>query len=264
MEYFDDLNILDVSRSVTRRNGRPMKNNNFTIGIMLRGPAILYCEGQSTFLQTPFLYWSHPATPLSAWRTPPCVERENLWVNMRGPRAERMMEALNKLTNEKCGIHVLYKTEKLCEIFERLQKCFYRNLPAEKYHLPLLMEEFMAAIGESIVEGNSGKKIKKHIEQIVSKMYEEPGKNFVMEEIATEAGVSTEYFRHCFQEQIGVSFHQYLLSQRYALAVKLLQESYLNIGEIAEKCGFPTLRNFTSFFKKRSGYSPLKFREYTD
>ena len=263
MEYFNDLNILDVSRSVTKRNGHPSKNPNYTIGIMLRGPAIRYFEGHSIVLQTPFLYWSSPFCPISAWRTPPNVERENLWVNLSGKRAVRMVEALDKLPHEKFGNHVLYKTEKLCEIFERLQKCFLRKLPAEKYHLPLLMEEFMAAVGESVVDGNSGKKIKKYIEQTALKMYEEPGKNFVMEEIALEAGVSNEYFRHCFQEQMGISFHQYLLSQRYALAVKLLQESSLSIGEIADECGFPTLRQFTFFFKKRSGYSPLKFREYT-
>ena len=94
-------------------------------------------------------------------------------------------------------------------------------------------------------------------------MYDEPEKDFDMEMIASEAGVSKEYFRHCFREQMGISFHQYLLSQRYALAVKLLQESFLSVGEISEKCGFSAQREFTLFFRKRSGYSPAKFRKYS-
>ena len=263
MDYFNDLTILDVSRCVTKRNGYPMKNPNYTIGIMLKGPAIRHYEGHSLILETLFLYWSSPHTPVSAWRTPPNVERENLWVNLTGKRAERMLEALDKLPNGKFGNHVLYKTEKLCEIFERLRICFLRKLPAEKYHLPLLVEEFMAAVGESVIDGRRGEKINGHVEKIALKMYETPEKDFDMEMIAEEAGVSKEYFRHCFREQMGISFHRYLLSQRYALAVKLLQESSLSVGEISERCGFAAQREFTLFFKKRSGYSPAKFRKYS-
>lgn len=264
MNYFDDLNFIAVSRSITKRNGSLMKNKNYTIGIMLRGPAIHYQEDHSCLLQTPFLYWSGgPDTPMATWKTPPGAERENLWVDFTGKRAERMVEALDALPHKIYRTHFLYKTEKLCDIFERLRTCYLRKLPFERYYLPLLMEEFMAAAGESILPESPGRKIDQYVEKTALRMYEVPGSSFSLDQLSAEAGVSNEYFRHCFQKQMGISFHQYLLNQRYVFAVKLLQETSLSIGEIAERCGFPTLRQFTFFFKKRSGYSPLQFRQYT-
>lgn len=266
LDYFDDLEFIGVNRCVTSSNRGLRVNYNYSIGIMLRGPALLYCgEGKAAFYQAPFLYWSSIKSSKnkrgSAWRTPPGVERENLWMDLRGERAERMLDSLTRAVGGKENYLYLERPEKLCEIFERLRKCFQRSLPSEKFHLHLLMEEFMAAVGEILSSSKGKNKLEKFVDDLVQKIKEDPGKEYDIRKIAAESAVSESYFRRCFQQYMKISFHQFLLLQKYDFALRLLRNSTLSISEIAEKCNFSTARQFTAFFKKYARLSPLQFRK---
>ncbi len=266
LDYFNDLTILGVNRCETQSNRGLRVNKNYTIGIMLRGPAILYtADGSRRVFKAPFLYWSSCKRSWqkrgTAWRTPPGVIRENLWMDLAGARAERMIDSLDRATGGSPNYIYLEKPEKLCEVFERLRQCFVRDLPSEKFLLPLLLEEFMASVGEVFASPNAGSRLEKTMEDIMQEMAIDPGKEFDIRKIAASSGVSEAYFRHCFQQYAGKSFYQYLLLQKYNYAVKLLRSRSLSVNEIAEKCNFGTSRQFSSFFRKYAGVSPLQFRK---
>lgn len=263
MNYFDDLRIHSVSKCITRGNGIPGKNEFLVIGLMLRGPAILCTPEWNKLLQTPFLYWSQGHCNGSYWRTPPCVERENIWILGEGPRLERMVAALNELNHEGGYYCHLKNPKNLAEVFERLRNAWERRNNSEKYRLPLLLEELMATIGETTETDELSSKMSRLVKKTAASMVASPEKDFDMTEIAHVAEVSSDYFRHCFQQHIGTSPYNYLLAQRYALSVRLLRETSRSISDISETCGFSEQRLFTYFFKKRSGLSPREFRKRT-
>lgn len=261
MDYFDDLEILAVSKCITNRNGSPGKQCCGAIGIMLQGPAIFCENGMEVKLETPFLYWSLKNDE-SCWKTPQGVMRVNIWISANGLRFERMLASLCHL-NPNSKYIFLENPKKLIEIFARMRNCWERKTNSDKYRLPLLVEELMAVIGEILAPEEISGRMCNEVRKIAEEMSDFPERDFNIEAIAKEAEVSIDYFRHCFQQYIGTSFHDYLLTQRYALAVRLLRETNRNIGDISETCGFSEQRLFTHFFKKRSGISPREFRKNT-
>lgn len=258
MEYFDDLSIIAVSKMITTRNGKPARCPYGAIGLMLRGPAILCREDFRRELPSPFLYWSHP-DEAGAWETPPGAIRENLWIAAEGPRFERMLDALDKLSPDRFAF--LEKTGNLVSIFDRMRIRFERNTPADCRALPLLTEELMFEIREILQEEEVSGRMCSMIRETAKRMTEHPEKDFDVLSEARKHGISADYFRHCFQQYIGTSVHNFTLAQRYALAVRLLRETDRSIGDIGETCGFPIQGDFTRFFKNRGGVSPREFRK---
>lgn len=78
------------------------------------------------------------------------------------------------------------------------------------------------------------------------------------DEIASFAHYSKPYFSKFFKSYFGMSFVEYLNTIKIAAAVDMIKEKKLSITEVAEKCGFNTIRNFNRVFKMITGYSPCK------
>lgn len=69
--------------------------------------------------------------------------------------------------------------------------------------------------------------------------------------------MSEAYFSRYFKESTGISFSSYLNYVRTEKAISLLKSrNDLTVTEIADKCGFGTIRNFNRIFKEFTGYSP--------
>ena len=87
--------------------------------------------------------------------------------------------------------------------------------------------------------------------------------------IASSVNLSSTYFHNVFTSTLNITPHDYLLEIRLSNAKRMLWESQLSIGEIAEKCGFGSQQYLTDTFKKSVGISPKKYRvqfakKYTD
>lgn len=76
------------------------------------------------------------------------------------------------------------------------------------------------------------------------------------DEMAEFAHYSKPYFSKFFHSYFGMSFVEYLNTIKVAAAVEMLKEKKFSVTEIAEKCGFNTIRNFNRVFKLITGYSP--------
>lgn len=81
------------------------------------------------------------------------------------------------------------------------------------------------------------------------------------EEIATHLGLGYSWFRRMFKEYTGVSPTQYQLQQKLLKAKELLTGSNLNISEIAYTLKFENTGQFSTFFRKKEGITPLAFRK---
>jgi AraC-like DNA-binding protein len=84
-------------------------------------------------------------------------------------------------------------------------------------------------------------------------------KVFSLQDLADFAGLSVNHYSRLFKKLSGKSPYDYLLHVRTERAKDALIESGGNISQIAEKCGFANLFEFSAAFKKRVGVSPTQF-----
>lgn len=81
-----------------------------------------------------------------------------------------------------------------------------------------------------------------------------------LKSVAEISNYSTNYFSNKFKEHMGISFKKYILDLKFCLAQKKLENTNLSITEICYDCGFNDFSNFLTYFKKRYGMTPNKYR----
>lgn len=81
-----------------------------------------------------------------------------------------------------------------------------------------------------------------------------------LEDVARHVDRSPAYFSTLFTQKQGVSFRQLLTTLRVKEASRLLMETSLSIGEIAQQTGFVNANYFSKIFKEKTGTTPRLFR----
>lgn len=79
--------------------------------------------------------------------------------------------------------------------------------------------------------------------------------------MAAVAGLSRYYFVAVFKRATGRSPYQHLLSRRIARAQTLIAQSDDSLSEIAKASGFTSPSQFSSSFRRETGFSPTRYRE---
>lgn len=81
--------------------------------------------------------------------------------------------------------------------------------------------------------------------------------SYDFERAAAFMNMNPSYFSRLFHRLTGITFSQYLNFARCERAVNLLNgKTRLTMTEIADRCGFMTIRNFNRIFKSVTGFSP--------
>ncbi len=91
-------------------------------------------------------------------------------------------------------------------------------------------------------------------------MHAQPERNWTVEELAREAGVSRSVLAARFTELLGESPIRYLARWRVHLAKQLLRESAFGIAEIAARVGYDSEAAFNRAFKRAEGQPPATWR----
>ena len=79
--------------------------------------------------------------------------------------------------------------------------------------------------------------------------------------LASLENLSSSRYRTVFRNAMGVSPYEYILSLRINTACFYLTNSTYTIDEIAETAGYSDQFYFSRIFKKKTGLSPLKYRQ---
>ncbi|MBQ9132304.1 MAG: helix-turn-helix transcriptional regulator [Clostridia bacterium] len=99
--------------------------------------------------------------------------------------------------------------------------------------------------------------VKKHVDAHFAE-------NVTLTEICAKYFYSLPYVSHKFKEVLNCSFEQYVRQLRIRHACELLLKSHLSVDEIAEGCGYTSVRSFRKAFHCVVGCSPLEFKaKYT-
>lgn len=77
--------------------------------------------------------------------------------------------------------------------------------------------------------------------------------------IAEATGISAYHLAHLFKQSTGLAPHQYVIKMRVEEAKRLLAETNLTVGEIAQRVGY-THSRFSALFHRHVGISPTAYR----
>ncbi len=80
-------------------------------------------------------------------------------------------------------------------------------------------------------------------------------------EVASEAGYSEKYFSILFTKRVGISFSDYLKSQRIHHAKHMLKNSHWKLRKISEAVGYNSVEYFIRVFQAETGMSPSAYRK---
>lgn len=84
-----------------------------------------------------------------------------------------------------------------------------------------------------------------------------------IEKIASELNMSYSWFRRLFKEYTGFAPAQYVQELRIQHAKELLTNTTLSTKEISFLSGFDNSEYFFTAFKNKTGYTPLKYRAFS-
>lgn len=82
-----------------------------------------------------------------------------------------------------------------------------------------------------------------------------------LEKLASIFGYSPSYLSRMFMKYAKINYKDYLQSVRFEHAIKDLQETDMQIGDIALNHGFPNSKAFSNLFRKRFGVLPNEYRK---
>lgn len=109
--------------------------------------------------------------------------------------------------------------------------------------------------------GNSKPKLYRNIHEAQKYVLNHYGEKILLEDLATTAHLSTNYFLSAFKKAVGKTPNKYITEIRLVEAKKRLVNTTLGMDEIAEQCGFETQAYMCYVFKKELNISPKSYRD---
>lgn len=120
-----------------------------------------------------------------------------------------------------------------------------------------LTGDLIAQIKSRRVSSTNGL-IKKAREYIQENLHDE---QLSLDQVSKYIGLSRIYFCKQFHQSVGVSFTNYLKTERIETAKKLLLNTDMKVYEISNAVGFSSPKYFSYVFKQTVGQTPLEFQK---
>lgn len=98
------------------------------------------------------------------------------------------------------------------------------------------------------------------VDKVISYISESFTREVSNAELAALVGYHEFHLNRLFARYTGTSIHQYIINKRLSAARELILSTDLPLSEISEQTGFNNYSFFSSYFKKRFGISPARFR----
>lgn len=255
--YFDDLQVTFVGHFRSLHNGIFRKRDILRIGLMTGQEVMKITRNSRNTARCPILFFNFPDEEY-AWESSGQIARESYFFDISGPRANRIGETLRNDFPQgfvRCNDPAPFRL-----ILDAMNESFFNYRVQRPYRLPMFAEQFLTQIYVDYTAALSSGKYETIIRNTAKNIYESPGTSFDFVLCAKQLGITGTHYRRLFKSVIGLPPAQYQQKCRLTYAVELLKKSKsLQIQQIAEMCGFSSSSEFSRFFKKHTGFSPVYY-----
>lgn len=139
---------------------------------------------------------------------------------------------------------------------ETLQRALKAYLYSED---TIWLVKYLTARFHEIRHAESGKETL--IDEIFQYIRSHINEDIKRDDIADAVHLNANYVSAVFKNKTGVSLKEYIISEKMALARKMVRETKLPISVIAMKVGYTNFSHFSQSYKKINGVSPTEDRE---
>lgn len=144
-------------------------------------------------------------------------------------------------------------------VFLNLLRIWTERKPGYQYRATAMLAEFLADIQQlRACRAEESAQIAAAV-HFIHQQY--TNAQLKVADVARHVNFSEVHFRRLFTRVCGQSPLAYIVSQRIALACRLLRGGGFSVGEVAAQAGFPDVKYFSVCFKKHTGFSPSSYIE---
>lgn len=102
----------------------------------------------------------------------------------------------------------------------------------------------------------------KYVDPVIKRIETDFDVDLTVEELSAAVYVTPQYLSRLFTRFLGCSTYEYLMRYRINQAKRyLLTKPKMEIQEISRQVGFSSTSHFIAMFKKKTGVTPVEFRE---
>ncbi|MBB5634268.1 AraC-like DNA-binding protein [Pedobacter cryoconitis] len=117
-----------------------------------------------------------------------------------------------------------------------------------------------------IYEGNRSSQIVKNFKKLLEKHYRQLASGeaqmmFRVQDYADAQHLHPNYLNNVIKSKTGKAIGTWISEKTIAEAKSMLQNSAISIKEVAYRLGFSESANFSNYFKKHTGFSPVFYRK---
>ena len=256
-DYFDDLKVVFVGKFKHLSQGLFVKRDYLRIGLMTGDAVTKKTKEKTVSTHCPILFFNFPHEEY-CWTSERSAPRNSYFFDITGKRASSIEKMLRKDFPE--GFIHCHDPLQFQLILDKMYESFFNHRPQKRYYLPMFAEEFLTGIYVERSLAESTNKYEKIILAHADLVHKDPAAQHDFNANAAKLQITSIHYRRLFKSVIGMPPYEYLQHCRLLLAINLLKTSKsLQIKQISLQCGFSSSTEFSRFFKKQTGISPVNY-----
>ena len=146
------------------------------------------------------------------------------------------------------------------ERFQRRQVELFRENPDYIRSVPGMLE-YYRRLFESVQPQEQGRQTEALLEKVRLFISMNMQEDIRREDVAAHVGLHPDYLNRIFKKEMGVSLKEYIAEEKIHMACELLGQTDLLVGEIGEMVGYVNFSSFSTFFKNKTGMTPVAWRK---
>lgn len=227
------------------------------LAITFGGEAFFMMEDEGIFsTATPTSFVYVPAGKCHVYDPKIDSKWQNYWVLFNGKTARQSFKQLIPSP----GITSIRSTTKLSEYWRKLSLSILDDNAIGDERAFCMLHNILLELreqSESFMKNQPSPAISEAI-SFMQNNIRNPEMNF--KQLANKNGICPDSLRKRFKRETGIALHQYFIQLKINVAKSMLSNLSYNISDLADFLGFKDQYYFSRLFKKKTGLSPLKYR----
>lgn len=156
------------------------------------------------------------------------------------------------------GVEVFSYAESVKEKFKKIEEEFVSQKR-------FFRETASFTLGEILIEllhmNISGAETDKKINKVLLYIQDHFAEDISNTKLSEVFGYHPYHLNRLMKASLGTTLHRYLIFYRIEKAKRFLTDTPSTVFEVSRMCGYNNFSNFSHDFKKRTGYTPIGYRE---
>lgn len=153
--------------------------------------------------------------------------------------------------------------EKAFEIERKMQECLIHYCyptPFSDAITSAIIKDILCFVAQNTISEES--ELPETVQKIMLYIQQHYDKYISNSQISNELGYHSYYLNRIFKKNTGITIHQAVILEKMRVAKRLLKETNLSVGSVANEVGFSDRTQFCTVFRKHMGLTPTAYKNH--